>query len=104
MADWPDLDELKLRLDVEQNDHDDTLERDLAAAIAKVKLDVGNWHVSTGEDDPIPEDEPDDSLAAAALRMAELIAIRPGAQPGDLSKVPTYQRLLFGPRRAFGVA
>lgn len=96
MADWPDLDELKLVLDVTSTDHDDTLERNLAAAISKVKLDVGTWDEDT--------DEPDDALAAAALRMAELLSLRPGAQPDSHDMDPTYQREIYGHRRAFGIA
>ena len=96
MADWPDLDELKDRLDVTSEDHDTTLEKDLASGIAKVKLDVGRWDEY--------EDEPDDRLSQAALRMAELIATRPEAQPGALAADPTYSRLLSGHRRRFGIA
>lgn len=96
MADWPVLDELKLRLDIESDDHDDTLDKDLASGIAKVKLDVGRWDEY--------EDEPDDMLSQAALRMAELIAVRPEAQVGVLGTDPTYSRLMSGHRRRFGFA
>jgi hypothetical protein len=100
MAAWPELDELKQVLDVTSSDwdgdYDETrLTRLLAAAIAKVKADVGNWDEY--------EDDPDDSLAQAALRMAELMALKPevaAAASGD----PTYQRLLYGHRRSFGIA
>jgi hypothetical protein len=108
MAAWPELDELKQVLDVTSDDWDGEagsgggedertrLSRLLAAAIAKVKADVGLWD----EDD----DEPDDALAQAALRMAELIALKPelAAQVG--SNDPTYLRLLYGHRRTFGIA
>lgn len=101
MAAWPELDELKQVLDVESTDWDGDydgtrLTRLLAAAIEKVKSDVGDW------DDYI--DVPDDNLSQAALRMAELIALKPelAAQVG--SQDPTYNRLVFGHRRAFGVA
>lgn len=102
--DWPQLDELKQVLDVESDDWDGTandyggetrLTRLLAAAIEKVKLDVGDWNEYV--------DVPDDNLAQAALRMAELIALRPGAAIGTVAD-PTYQRLLFGHRRKFGIA
>ncbi len=100
MAEWPVVAELQRRLDFEPTGEEDPaadiLARDLASAIARVKLDVGNW---VEEDD-----EPDDSLANAALRMAELIATRPDADPTALSADPTYRRLLFGHRRVFGVA
>lgn len=100
MAAWPELDELKQVLDVESSDWDGDydgtrLTRLLAAAIAKVKADVGLWV----EDD----DEPDDNLAQAALRMGELLALRPEAAAQAASD-PTYQRLLYGHRRQFGVS
>lgn len=99
--DWPQLDELKQVLDVESADWDGDLDqtrltRLLGAAVNKVKLDVGAW-------DPYV-DVPDDNLSQAALRMAELMALRPGASVAGLAEDPTYQRLLFGHRRRFGIA
>lgn len=104
MAAWPELDELKQVLDVTSTDWDGDdytldptrLSRLLSAAIEKVKLDVGDWDEYT--------DEPTDNLAQAALRMAELIALKPeiAAQVG--SNDPTYLRLLYGHRRTFGIA
>jgi hypothetical protein len=91
---WPDSDELKQVLDITSDDWDDTLDRVMAAAIAKVKSDIGKWD----ED----EDEPDDNMAQAALRMAELMALRPEAA-ADTIKDPTYDRLLTGRRRRFAV-
>ena len=72
----------------------------LQTAIAKVKQDVGNWDEY--------EDEPDVSLQRAALRLAELMALKPevlaavtrGAIVGD----PAYQSFLYGKRRVFGIA
>lgn len=99
MVDWPDLDELKLRLDVESSDHDVTLANDLAAGIAYVKRDVGRWDELT--------DLPDESESAAALRAAELIATRPEGQAGVSSRIgadPTYNSLLAGHRRRFAIA
>ena len=105
MADWPDADELKRVLNIDSDDWDTTVDRVLAAAINTVKDDVGNW----SEDD----DEPDDMLAQAALRMGELISVRPTTQLesrrgrdmalSTLSNDPTYRSLLKGHRRAFGV-
>jgi len=109
MIDWPQLDELKQVLDVESDDWDGSedsgdgptrLTSLLAAAIAKVKQDVGNWDEY--------EDEPDVSLQRAALRLAELMALKPevlaavtrGAIVGD----PAYQSFLYGKRRVFGIA
>jgi hypothetical protein len=104
MANWPGATELAQILNVENvGDWENTLDRVLASAINRVKLDVGLW------DDDV--DEPDDSLAQAALRMAELISQRPGpvsefraAATAVMAQDPTYQRLLYGHRRSFGVA
>ena len=71
MADWPDANELKQVLDVTTEAFDETLYRVMAAGIAKVKADRGGW------DDAV--DVPDDNMAQAALRMAELLALRPEA-------------------------
>jgi hypothetical protein len=101
---WPRLDELKQVLDVTGTDwdgdgagyDDDTrLARLLQAAIDKVKEDVGNW------DDAV--DEADSRLAQAALRMAELMALRPELSV-QTEKDPTYLRLLKGHRRTFGIS
>jgi hypothetical protein len=96
---WPDVDELAQVLNVAPeaaaDDWSTTLDRVLAAGIAKVKSDVGLW----GDDD---EDTPSDSLAQAALRMAELMATRP-SDPA-IVRDATYLRLLTGYRRRFGIA
>ena len=94
MADWPDANELKQVLDVTTEAFDETLYRVMAAGIAKVKADRGGW------DDLV--DVPDDNMAQAALRMAELLALRPEAA-ADTIKDPTYNRLMTGRRRVFGV-
>lgn len=106
-VDWPSLEELMQVLDV----HDDAwkgedyessgvtrLERLRLAAIDRVKRDVAGdeW------DDYV--DEPDAMLAQAALRMAELLALRPELAASAATQDPTYQRLLFGHRRSFGIA
>jgi hypothetical protein len=98
--DWPQLAELKQVLDVESQDWDGDedltrLTRIQAAAIAKVKLDVGDW------DEYV--DVPDEMLAHAALRLAELIALKPEVAAGVVDD-KTYQTLLVGHRRSFGVA
>lgn len=99
MADWPVVDELKQALNVTTDDWDWRFERDLAAAINKVKKDRGAW------DEDV--DVPTDNLAQAALRMAELMSDRPeSSQPkrwAALSSDPTYQTLLYGERRMFGI-
>src|SRR5688572_21651672 len=97
MAEWPDTTELAQVLNVDDVEGwETTLDRVLAAAIARVKLDVGSWD----EDD----DEPTESQAQAALSMAELISTRPATTPPALARDPTYRRLLKGSRRTFGVA
>jgi hypothetical protein len=98
MADWPGTEELKrvLNVDIETDNWTDTLDRVLASAIAWVKQKVGAW------DDSI--DEPDESLAQAALRMAELIALRPETAAAIGENDPTLKRLLFGHRRRFGIS
>jgi hypothetical protein len=102
MAAWPELDELKQVLDVTSPDWDGDdgedptrLARLLSAAISRVKMDVGDW------DEDV--DSPDDALSQAALRMAELMALRPEVAPVALGD-PTYARLLKGHRRVFGIA
>lgn len=96
MADWPDIDELNkvLNLNADPANWEVTVERIRVAAIDQVKHDVGNW------DDLV--DEPDDALAQAALRLAELIAERPEAT--DNPQDPTYQLLLKGHRRRFAIS
>ena len=94
MADWPDPAELKQVLDVTSDDWDATLDRVMASAISRVKGDRGSW------DEDV--DVPDENMAAAALRMGELLALRPEAA-ADSIKDPTYDRLMAGRRRKFGV-
>ena len=94
MADWPDAEELKQVLNINSTDWDETVYRVMAAGIAKVKADRGNWDDLT--------DVPDDNMAQAALRMGELLALRPEAA-ADTIKDPTYDRLMTGRRRVFGV-
>lgn len=106
---WPQLEELKQVLDVTSEDWDgdtdDTrLTRLLAAAVAKVKTDVGDW------DEYV--DVPDAALSQATLRMAELMAARPDGTSGfrlaasapGAEQDPTYLRLMHGHRRSFGIA
>jgi hypothetical protein len=95
MPDWPDAEELKQVLDITSSDFDETIDRVLASAIQHVKDDVGRWDEY--------EDEPTENMAQAALRMAELISLRPEVAPAAISD-PTYDLLLKGQRRAFGIA
>lgn len=113
MADWPELDELKQILDIEDDtevwdgDSNDTrLTRVLASAIDRTKAEVAG---SVERFDDIFT-EPSDSVAQASLRLAELIATRPDANVSRagsdriLLQDPTYLRLLKGSRRSFGMA
>ena len=106
LVDWPELDELKQMLDTgptEDWDGAETsgtgttrLSRLLAAAIAIVKDDVGDWD----EDG----DWPDENLAQAALQMAVLMAQKPGLNAAQLRKDPTYATLMVGKHRTFGLS
>lgn len=94
MADWPELEELKRKLDVNSTDWDEHLERILAASIEQVQIDIG-------ED----VDEPTPSQAAAALVLAVSIGSTEGEQDVTAAaRLPKYQRLLKGSRVRFGVA
>lgn len=98
MADWPDADELRRVLNVNPEVDDElaaTLDRVLASAISHVKADVGTWDEAT--------DEPTDGQSAAALRMAELLALRP-ENAAAVGEDPTYRRHLFGTKRRFGIS
>ena len=97
MASWPSTAELAQVLNVENvEDWQVTLDRARLAAVAYVKLKVGGWVDGA--------DTPDEALAQAALRMAEMIAQRPTATTAELARDPTFDRLLYGHRRRFGVA
>ena len=101
MATWPDLAALKQTLDVSGDDWDGEhhLTGVLAAAIEQVKLDVGDWDVLA--------DQPDDSLAQAAMYLAVRVAKAPaeGVPASDVARSdPAYHRLLKGHRRRFAIA
>ena len=104
MAAWPELDELKQVLDTDPSsdawdgDDDGTrLTALLAAAIQHVKDE-------TGQD----TDTPSDGLGRAALRLAELMALRPEVaaaigRGATFISDPAYLSFLFGQRRVFGI-
>lgn len=97
MADWPDTDELAQIVNVENvADWQTTLDRVMASAIATVKDVRGDW------DDDV--DEPDEKLAQAALRLATLISAQPTLDRSSLISDATFQSLMFGRRRRFGIA
>lgn len=121
MAAWVTLEQLKQALGVTNSSSDEVLEQACAASIEQVKHDVSGtlrpWD-DTGDpeaDPPVPADVVTDSLGAASLVLAVMIAKAPAAPYGivaafDTGAVrvaadhPTYRRLLRGSRRAFGVA
>ena len=91
MAAWPDTAELAQVLNVDNvADWQVTLDRVMASAINYVKLKSGNW--VEGTDSPGRH-----ALAAAALRMAELMAQRPTATTEELGRDPTFNRLHVRP-------
>ena len=97
MVDWPDADELAQVLDISDTTAwQTTIEGTLNAAIATVKANVGDWDEMT--------DAPTDNMSRAALRLAVLISQQPSAPVPALIKDPTYQMLLTGQRRKWGVA
>lgn len=90
--DWPELSDLKLRLDITSDDYDGQLDVLLAAAIAQIKEKVGLW------DEMV--DMPDEALAAAALQRAFEMA----STDASVIEARKSEQLLFGHRRRFGVA
>jgi len=101
VADWPTLDELKQWRDVTgsewDGDTDDTrFTAELAAAVAQVKLDVGDW------DELV--DLPDEKLSRAAMRMAVLMRENATQDTALLSTDPIYAAYLKGHRRRFAIA
>jgi len=109
MVEWPDVEELKQFLDVTGTDWDGVedesdmttatrLSRALAAAIAYVKQDVGEW------DELV--DEPDVSLADAAMAAAIKFATlkRQAAAAAAIRQDPVYQAAIRGHRKRFSFA
>jgi len=95
---WPEVEELAQVLDVTNTtDWETTLDATLAAAIATVKSNVGNWDDSA--------DAPTENMGRAALRLAVLYSQQPTAIGSPaLIRDPTYQMLLTGQRRKWGIA
>ena len=93
---WPTVSELKQTLDIESNVWDVTMTRQLAAAIAQVKIDVGLWDELT--------DAPDEALGQAAMRLAVLMRTNAEVPPALLTDDPIYQNCLKGHRRRLAIA
>ncbi len=97
MASWPDTAELARVLNVDNTDDwSDTLDRVLASAIAWAKSKRGLWDEDA--------DEPTDNLAQAALRMAELISLRPEVAASLMRSDASISWLLVGQRKRFPLA
>lgn len=112
MADWPELDDLKLQLNVNTDVKDALLTTALAAAIDQVKIDCAGTPAAF--DDASEGLEVTDSLSAAALLLAVTITKAPDAPYGIAAvfdtgglrvaaEHPAYQRLLTGSHHAFGI-
>lgn len=100
LVNWPTLADLKLTLDVPQDDWDEQLTNALEAGINRVKADVAEWMASGYDYGP---DFPDEALANAALRAAVLL--RPNADPGvDVGADPIYRSYMTGKRRRFAIS
>lgn len=96
-AGWPTVVELAQILDIDDVvSWQTTLDRVLAAAITTTKGVVGNW------DDAA--DTPNDNQSAAALRLAELMSLRPDASVDSLIRDASFAAYLTGQHRKFGVA
>lgn len=93
---WPTLAELKKIIDVDPNsdDFDVTIQRQLDAAIALVKAQVGEW------DELI--DVPDDQLSGAALRAAYLLSLKETPTAIVLDQV--FMTYMSGHHRRFAIA
>lgn len=107
MAEWPTADQLGKILNVAETPANwtDLLEQIISAAIDITKREVGNW------DELV--DEPDDSLAQAALRLGERLAERPevaiaeaiaGRSGSALLSDPVFVTLITGHRRRFAIS
>lgn len=95
-CEWPTADELKLIVNVDDNStaFDVTLARQIAAGIALVKSQVGEW------DELI--DCPDDQLSGAALRAAYLLSIR--ESPAAIVTDQVFMTYMSGHHRRFAIA
>jgi len=108
MIEWPDVKEFKQYLDVTgtewdgvEDDSDGSsltrLSRALAAAIAYVKADVGDW------DELV--DEPDVQLAEAAMAAAiKFATLKRQVAVTAIRQDPVYLATIRGHRRRFAIA
>lgn len=97
-SDWPLLDELKQVLNVDSENWDGDLDGTrltgvLESAIEHVKRETGFTDY---------EDFPSVGQSRAALRMAELMALRPESA-AEADKDPVYRMHLYGEHQRFGI-
>jgi len=95
VCDWPTLEEFRRVVDVDpdSNRWDETMGRQLAAAIQQVKDDVGDWDEMLSL--------PDCNLAAAALRAAIVLSSNDPNPEKTLQADAIYMAHLKGHRRRF---
>jgi hypothetical protein len=95
-CEWPTLEELKKIVDVDPNsdEFDVTIQRQLDAAIALVKQQVGAW------DEVI--DTCDDQLSGAVLRAAYLMSLKESPTAIVLDQV--FATYMHGHHRRFAIA
>lgn len=93
---WPTLEELKRIVDVDpdSNEFDVTIQRQLDAAIALVKGQVGQW------DEVI--DTCNDQLSGAVLRAAFLLSLK--ESPPAILNDQVFMTYMVGQRRRFSIA
>lgn len=98
MAEWPDVEEVVLLLNLGDDAWiEEHLQHALDAAIEGVKQDVGAW------DEDL--DEPDERLRQAALRACQVLRVNaPDDGWRSLRQDRIYLSLIQGHRRTFGVA
>jgi hypothetical protein len=96
---WPEVDDLKRRLNVlDISIHDTEMAVILAAAIDWVKNKVGEWDELT--------DAPNETLAEAALMRAVELGSEGSEQQVDRfgnRSISKAEQLLYGQRRRFGI-
>ena len=99
-AGWPAVTELAQILNIAPDaavtDWMTTLDRILAAAIVHVKGEVGDWDDTANV--------PNDNLAGAALRMAELMSQRPDSSNPSAGQDAAYRAFMTGQRKRFGLS
>lgn len=98
MANWPTVEEASNLLDIGESEWiEEHLDRALAAAIARVKADCGEWLESA--------DVPDEQLAQAALRLVQIQRVNPTEDLNhSAGSDHVYMSLLTGHRRRFAIA